>query len=87
MIQAKFCVDEVSQTPIYGYNTKTSYNEIKGISEKVIFHAVDDDGLADNARFHNATPSGQLQMVIDNQAAIGYFKPGCEYYLTFKKAE
>ena len=32
-------------------------------------------------KFHEATPNGELTLTINNQKAIGRFKPGQEFYL------
>lgn len=44
------------------------------------------DAKCENAKFWDATPSGQLWMQINNPAAFAFFEPGAEYYLTFVKA-
>lgn len=42
----------------------------------------------DNADYAKATPSGQLNMVIDeNTPAASFFEQGKNYYLTFETAE
>jgi hypothetical protein len=38
-----------------------------------------------NKRFWDATPSGQLQMMMTAKGAAHYFKPGVEYLLTFEE--
>lgn len=41
----------------------------------------------ENADFTKYTPSGQFSMNISPEtAAVNYFKPGKEYYLTFEEA-
>lgn len=41
----------------------------------------------ENKTFSKYTPSGKLEIMIDNETpASDYFKPGKEYYLTFEEA-
>lgn len=49
--------------------------------------AVYDDGIEENRRFAKATPSGKLEMQIDNPPATEFFELGQWYYLDFSKAE
>ena len=55
-------------------------------SEVVNFDAVCGGGSEENKSFSMATPSLQLEMMIDNPDAMGKFKEGEEYYLDFTKA-
>ena len=48
--------------------------------------AVGDDGTAENKRFAAATPSGSIEMTVDNpQAQV--FEPGKEYFVDFTPVE
>lgn len=40
----------------------------------------------ENKSFSMYTPSGAIEMHITNPDAIGFFKPGKEYYVEFKEA-
>ncbi len=40
----------------------------------------------ENKKFWDATPSGKLDLYIQNPAAFGIFHQGQEYYLDFTKA-
>ena len=42
---------------------------------------------AENARFTQATPWGEIKMGIDNPAALEQFQPGKSYYVDFTPAE
>lgn len=44
-------------------------------------------GSAENESWSKYTPSGQLQMVISNPAAVEYFEQGKEYYIDIQPAE
>ncbi len=56
-------------------------------SEKVILSAVySADENSENRAFWTATPSGKLEMVIDNPEVMGRFEPGEEYYLDLQLA-
>ena len=37
--------------------------------------------------FHNTTPGGDMKMIIANERAKGFFKPGKKYYVSFTEAE
>ena len=39
--------------------------------------------IPENQRFHKATPSGSLKMIVDNPPAAEVFVPGMEFYVDF----
>lgn len=43
-------------------------------------------GSSENNDFFKATPTGKIEMTVDNQAAWGYFKINNEYYVDFTEA-
>jgi hypothetical protein len=51
------------------------------------FSAVCNDGTPENERFHKYTPSGTLEMTVDNPTALSGFKLGAYYYLDFTPVE
>lgn len=67
MVLAKFRCNMIED---YGPNQDT-----------VHFGAVSDDGIPEHQRFHEATPSGKLDLTITNKHLKGFFKPGEYYYL------
>lgn len=71
-VKAKFTCSSVADT---------------GSSKVANFYAVySQDG--ENKDFADATPSGNLQIVINNgRPAAEFFKQGENYYLTFEKAQ
>ena len=46
-----------------------------------------DEPGSENERFFNATPSGELKLGVQNEAALAQFKPGDEFYVDFTKAD
>jgi hypothetical protein len=44
------------------------------------------DGSPENNQFAQASPSGSLEMHINNPAAVDFLKPGKSYYLDFSEA-
>ena len=40
-----------------------------------------------NKAFFEATPTGSLEMTINNPAAFGFFRPGRKYWLDFTPAD
>jgi len=49
------------------------------------FLAVFDDGTPENERYAKYTPTGKLEMAVDNRAVS--FQPGKSYYLDFTEAD
>lgn len=72
-VRAKFRVSEV-----------TMYNETYG---KVKLQAVHETDTPENQRFTKATPSGTIEMYIDNPPALKQFKPSKSFYVDFTPAE
>lgn len=72
-VRAKFVVNSV-----------TMYSDTYG---KVEMTAVHDTSTPENGRFTKATPSGKLEMYIDNPSALGVFKPGQKFYLDFMESD
>jgi hypothetical protein len=74
MIRAKFkCISE----------TKSAYGQAG--SRTVRFQAMYDASLPEDQRFAKATPSGSVEITVDNPAA--QFELGADYYLDFTKVE
>lgn len=53
---------------------------------KVTMSAVHDNKTPENERFTKATPSGKLEMTIDNPSALDFFEKGKSYYADFTQA-
>jgi hypothetical protein len=51
------------------------------------FGACYDQSIPEDQRFAKATPSAQLEMQVDNPAALDRFKLGDYYYVDFTPAE
>lgn len=47
------------------------------------FSAVGDDGIPENKRYHKYTPSGTIELSVDNPAVDGFYELGKSYYLDF----
>lgn len=63
--------------------TKTQYH---GGSGNVVLQAVTNTS-EENKTFWKYTPSGKIEMGIDNPAAFDALVLGAEYYVTFEKSE
>jgi hypothetical protein len=65
----------------------TSVTSYEGGSShrRYTFCAVGADHVPENQRFHKATPSGTLEIYVDNPAVS--FEPGKSYYLDFSPAD
>lgn len=72
-MRAKFKVQSIARHEGGGYSAK--------------MYAVSDDGTEENRRFHKATPSGSVELWIDNPAAQGFLEIGKSYYVDFTPAE
>ena len=55
-------------------------------SRKVTLRAQYDDGQPENTRYAKATPSGTIEMQIDNPPAAEVFTPGKVFYVDFTEA-
>jgi hypothetical protein len=54
---------------------------------KVKLYAQHDDGQPENTRYAKATPTGTIEMTIDNPPAAEVFAPGKVFYVDFTPAE
>ncbi len=45
-----------------------------------------DSTLPEDQKFSAATPSGRIEMLVDNPPARAFFKPGKAYYVDFTEA-
>lgn len=50
------------------------------------FEARYDETIPEDRRFQKATPSGHMELQIDNPMALGQFKIGDSYYVDFTNA-
>lgn len=73
-IRAKFRVSSI-----------TTYAGFTG--KQIKLNAVYDDGIPENARFAKYTPSGQIEITIDNPPASDQFVNGQEFYVDFIPVE
>lgn len=74
-IRAKFVVQKIAQV---SWNAETRI---------VTLGAQYDQTIPEDQRFQKATPSGQLEMTIDNPAAVAQLGLGKAYYLDLTPAE
>ena len=51
------------------------------------FNCVYDDGIPENKRFYDATPSGHFTMLVNNPKVIRQLELGESYYLDLTPAE
>jgi hypothetical protein len=58
----------------------------QGQGKLLRFDAQYDDTIPEDQRFQKATPSGHVELVVDNPAAIDQFKQGETYYVDFTPA-
>lgn len=56
-----------------------------GTCKNISLSAVCDDGTPENERFHKYTPTGKVEITVDNPDVI--FKPGSFYYVDFTSIE
>jgi len=73
IVKAKFRCDTVTRDAHGGEKSKSS--------------AVYDSGLPEDKVFYEASPSGSLEIYVNNKAVHGFFVPGQAYYLDFTPAE
>ncbi len=49
----------------------------------LLFETRYDDSIPEDQRFQKATPSGKVELNIDNPSALGQFEIGQHYYVDF----
>lgn len=72
-VRAKFTLDSITK---HRWGTTTVLK----------FQAVCADEVPENQRYHKYTPSGSLEISVDNPAAVEQFELGKSYYLDFTPA-
>ena len=55
-------------------------------SRELEFQCVYDDGIPENKRFYDTTPSGHFTMLVNNPEAIKQLELGKSYYLDLTSA-
>ncbi len=73
MVRGKFRLKKVSQV------------EWSESARELEFVAVCNDGTDENIKFHRATPSGEIKMLVDNPTALETFVIGQCYYVDFSQ--
>lgn len=76
MVRAKFRVTKAEPFPAPSTG-----------GELVLNPVYSEDPNHENKKFWDATPSGEIRMFINNQAAFEKFELDREYYVDFTKAE
>jgi hypothetical protein len=74
-VRAKFRVDTITES-CWNKNART-----------IKMSAVYDDGIEENKRFFDATPSGTLEMLVNNPSTIEQLELGKTFYIDFTPAE
>lgn len=75
MVRGKFQLQEVRNV-YWNPNAKV-----------LVFAASYDSSIPEDVKFAQATPSGRLEMQVDNPAALAKFELGKYYYLDFNPVE
>jgi hypothetical protein len=75
--RAKFRCSEITHRPKHNGTDETI--------RTTKFQAVTDEGIPENQRYHTATPSGSIEITVDNPLVD--FVPGRSYYVDFTAAE
>ena len=79
MVRAKFMVTQIVTTA-WGSQPGQS-------SARVVLEPRYDESIPEDLRFQKATPSGRIEMQIDNPAAVEQLVPGKAFYVEFTPAE
>ncbi|MFZ4618589.1 MAG: hypothetical protein ACOYM2_20685 [Rectinemataceae bacterium] len=56
-------------------------------AKSIRLRAVGDDGIEENIRFHKYTPSGTIDLWVNNPPAAEQFVKGKSFYIDFVPAE
>ena len=85
MVRAKFNLHQVKQISYQHGGSLSEGDEQKTIKSGriLVFGAVYDDGTPENQRFSKSTPSGTIEMQVDNPSALEWFEIGKSYYVDF----
>lgn len=75
MVRGKFQLSQITQTS-WGGDGRT-----------LVFQAQYDPDSPEDQRYAKATPTGRIEMQVDNPAALEQFQLGKTYYLDFTPAE
>ena len=78
-VRAKFTVTQIIDTR-FGPRPEAHY-------QTVVLEPRYDQTIPEDVRFLTATPSGRMEMRIENPAALEQFVPGTSFYVDFTKAE
>jgi len=70
-VRGKFKLNEVTHV------------EYSADARKLRFGAVCNNNTEENAKFHKYTPSGEINMTVDNPEASKQYELGKEYYVDF----
>jgi hypothetical protein len=81
-MRAKFRCSTVTQSGQAIYKDGKPSDEHEITSEQVILFPVYAEN-GPNKKWSTASPSGRIEMTINNKAAFGHFKPGKCYYVDF----
>lgn len=79
MIRGKFVCERVVRS-----EWSKTYSDFKVHLRPV---CADGNELSENTKFHTATPSGSIELTVDNVAAQSAFEPGKYYYVDFTPVE
>lgn len=74
MVRAKFAVAEITQSGWGKDDSAANYR-----SHRVVLQPQYDTTIPEDQRFQQATPSGFMEMQIDNPAALAQFKIGQQF--------
>lgn len=67
--------------------TNITSNHWNKDSKTIRLGAVYDNGIEENAKYAKATPSGSIEIQIDNPSAAEFFELGKYVYVDFSAAE
>lgn len=74
IVRAKFTVNQ---------HIVTTWSKHQPGSTRVILNAVYDQTTEENRRFSKSTPSGTLEMTVDNPSAVEALELGKTFYIDF----
>jgi hypothetical protein len=72
----------------YVQDKVSNYGHGQGAPVKIVrFDCIYDNSVPEDQRFQKATPSGFIEMQIDNESALAQLHPGKSYYVDFTPVE
>jgi hypothetical protein len=86
-VRAKFCVTGIKKNFYKGQKTEANPSGVVPCGSAVSLAPQYDPTIDEDRRYSKATPSGSIELLIDNPPAEAFFEPGKLVYVDFTSAD